>query len=1292
MADELAEQLKRLSPEEQAEFRRLLKQGFAEEAPETVKPAWWQTPFVKAREVFPAPFEAMEWVGEHIEKPWAAGITAPFTPPTAEGAGKSWLEREIAEYEAWESPKFAKGLAEISTPVYWIPVGGAIAGGGKLMGRMGMRGAAAPVEALGRGVTRVEMLPGELVTKGVKKGIRAVKPTPELAYARPPGMRAAEVKPPTETISSKSSRVRGPYDPVTPGEIRLQALPPMRTLEEHLAATYPPDIVDNLMTTLAKAPGGRKTIQLIDQRAVADTDALTLALAASARRVESEAIAKGAVQPLAAMNPKRLFGYGDDMMVPEALLRMPNQSRAIGDVMRFPGHYNLNAAQRAYIEQGYKILDDIKLLAKEYGVPFKERTMKGGHYWPMTTEGRLVAVNQASGAMRPIAHEGELLAGEIARIEAGGSIINKPLEHVTQLEGMQAGVKYLPPTEQIESYAKQWLDRLGDYEVREYARAMARAAGEKVTTLERMGQIREITVAAGLEVSNLKYIRRAVLDAKAGKKLHESTLKAVSKRAQQIGEGTPAMKEMRGEIISTALRRANNIADKKKRAPILDPINRQLRNELRDAQEVLKPLRAEYKHARELAALPKAYETTIRSGVFAGDIYPVEIGNALNKVYGDRANAILANLEKVAAVPRMTMAGMDFGATQIHLLPLLFRAPERWAKAFAMQFRAFKNPESVSKYLTENAEVAAEMARQGTVLGGHSEFMQAAGLTARVARKVPVAGEPLAQVIGKFESSFTGALTVGQVETYKALRSMARTPEEIAQVNAYVRSITGTLDSRLLGLPAGQRAAEAALIAFAPRYTRSLFAAMRYTMRSGVTQKEALRTMGQLAAGSAALYYAICTMAGQEPKLDPTRGDFMTIRIKDTNVGLGSGYMAITRLMANVADAAASEPARFGKINPLDPDSWRDNPFAKFMRGRTSVLSGTSIDILTGRTYLGEPLDSVPDVLREEVVGNMLPFWAAGYITDDPRPGLAQLPVEMFGMRAWEKTYYERRNELFDKYAQEDYGMDFDQLIEERGELYRDMLIDAHPDLRKAVEKAEARTAEYGGVEEKTWFKYKEEMGKIDQRTSDELWKAHNAVDAGVMTAREFRFKTAEIYAESRAMRKVIEEDPQYKTVMEFFDSPVDKSDMYIGDIAFHEYAEAVFAKDLEDEYGVYQYDEAERRKQAILVKYGSDIYDYIQNRLSYGKDEPGMMKLLRKARDVLDPYWGVQSTVLRRYGISAEKFDEYKGAEGEARVRLLMESPQLIRAEKEIQLMRQAMRRDNYEIDRYYRLFYARS
>jgi hypothetical protein len=110
---------------------------------ETVNPfgedvEWWEKPKVIGEDLMGKVGEAIskvpilpdalkfvtpvfEFIHEEIEKPWAAIVTAPWSPDIPWNRGESWLDHEKRAYDAWKAPTYIKGAAEFSMPLWWLP-------------------------------------------------------------------------------------------------------------------------------------------------------------------------------------------------------------------------------------------------------------------------------------------------------------------------------------------------------------------------------------------------------------------------------------------------------------------------------------------------------------------------------------------------------------------------------------------------------------------------------------------------------------------------------------------------------------------------------------------------------------------------------------------------------------------------------------------------------------------------------------------------------------------------------------------------------------------------------------------------------------------------------------------------------------------------------------------------------------------------------------------------------------------------------------------------------------------
>lgn len=656
---------------------------------------------------------------------------------------------------------------------------------------------------------------------------------------------------------------------------------------------------------------------------------------------------------------------------------------------------------------------------------------------------------------------------------------------------------------------------------------------------------------------------------------------------------------------------------KKARTQSLKELRAMSEKQLGAAQAELAPLAREFQHEKLKASYAEVgTEIEVR-----GQIYPAEIGEPIAKFYENNVNDTLKALEKGVEVLRMGQSGYDLGVEFLHLLPTTLYDPQAWAKGTQHMVSGLFDMKDRLKYMEKNWDAISEMKQYG-IGTGPAEMVAAAG-EGGVLTKIPV----VKQVTGAFESSFSSALLVAKTELWKSLRSKMMVngvldPERAARYAAFIRNMTGTLETKMLGIGPNQRAFENVALMYASRYTRAGFAIMDDAIRGGVTRKESIRALTSFAVASAAMYYGICKATGQEPQFDPSKpGRFMTLKVGNSRVGIGGFHSALLRFLIG----AVANP---GDI--INPDDWQDSGVVRFIRGRASIPTSIAWDVLSRQTYLGDPIEDMGDFTKEEVARRILPFWVSDWaLPQNQRPGAVEPVAQFFGLRAFGMSYAETRDDLRNKYAQQDFGGSWDEV----NKLQQKMLLDEHPDLAEVTELAEINYSEHGGPNAKEWRQYKLETQRINDYVDTELTEQDAALSAGKITPKEFRLATDKIYSQGRAMKQMLESDDRFSSVFAFFNDPSkDTSQLDAFDVAYADYCNQLYSDDLEDQYGQYNYAEAERRKQAIRQKYGESAYQYVQERLSYGDDVPGAMARLRKDRETLKPYWQIADQAWAAY------------------------------------------------------------
>ncbi|KKL69322.1 hypothetical protein LCGC14_2116110, partial [marine sediment metagenome] len=214
---------------------------------------------------------------------------------------------------------------------------------------------------------------------------------------------------------------------------------------------------------------------------------------------------------------------------------------------------------------------------------------------------------------------------------------------------------------------------------------------------------------------------------------------------------------------------------------------------------------------------------------------------------------------------RMTAALMDFALPFIHGLPTLGRRPDVWARSAKFHYQAWFDPTIQARFLRSHIDTFKRMARSGTPIGD-PEFFAALRVGEgvsfdKLARLIP--GGTTAQNIirlggkqtaGRFMASYNMGLAANRAFLFEAMEVGWKGSED--ELWAFIRNMTGGLDTRALGLTPARRGVESMWLAFSPRLLRSTVALIA-DLRLGPINprgRAAWRALGQLSAGATGLY------------------------------------------------------------------------------------------------------------------------------------------------------------------------------------------------------------------------------------------------------------------------------------------------------------------------------------------------------------------------------------------------------------------------------------------------------
>ncbi len=395
-------------------------------------------------------------------------------------------------------------------------------------------------------------------------------------------------------------------------------------------------------------------------------------------------------------------------------------------------------------------------------------------------------------------------------------------------------------------------------------------------------------------------------------------------------------------------------------------------------------------------------------------IFPEENLRTLESMLGP-ANVAMQSVARVAAVPRLTQAGLlDMAQGSIQMATVFYRRPGNWAKGMASGFREAFQPGAFQRWAAESPVARDAIAHDVQVVGSFEpvEAIVGGGLLEK-------AGQTrVGKVLTAFARAFDASIGVTKAWEYDALARISKKAgepdDELFRIGSYVNTKLGTTNTREMGVSATQRAAESGFGFFSPRYTRSIPGFLAWTMSKGIPARDARESLFLLMLGGAGTFYGLARASGMSHdetvhRLDPrSRGQFMSIPVFGNEMGFGSAWRSYIKFMGDLARA-----------DSWDFDSWDDaalnNPLVRFLRSRTSPVTGTLMDFMTGADFIGREvsisqfIDS-PELLVDYAVESILPFSIDAIM--EARGGLvgkaATFAAEFAGGRSFPQSAFTR--------------------------------------------------------------------------------------------------------------------------------------------------------------------------------------------------------------------------------------------------------------------------------------------
>ena len=410
----------------------------------------------------------------------------------------------------------------------------------------------------------------------------------------------------------------------------------------------------------------------------------------------------------------------------------------------------------------------------------------------------------------------------------------------------------------------------------------------------------------------------------------------------------------------------------------------------------------------ERARTARYGEATVAASAFQGRILtgPEARANAeaLNKAFTTQFGPIdnmIAQVNKANAVSRYFVLAGDASAFMIQLIAFPMRFPRTTAKAMAGFVDALFNEKALAAYLARNNQAIQEARNLVLSKGGQTEYTEAF----RTIRWLTAKYSP-GRLLVPFQRAFEAALDTAGIELWKGMRHRATTPQKVAEIEQFINEVRGVTSSARLGVSPQIRAGETAVF-LAPRYNRAFAAWATDVISGGLRGEEARKSLGALIAGTIAIAIAIGKARGESDEeiarhLIPGTNDFLTWDLWGQRVGPGSKVRSSLMLAGRIAQ---------------DPQDTVGH-VARFTRAQLAPVPGKSIDVVTGRNFIGEPTRPGRNVgWGEGMLGfgknvlaeGMMPISLQGVAMEggEIEERAVRGAVEFFGGRAYPITPYQ---------------------------------------------------------------------------------------------------------------------------------------------------------------------------------------------------------------------------------------------------------------------------------------------
>lgn len=631
--------------------------------------------------------------------------------------------------------------------------------------------------------------------------------------------------------------------------------------------------------------------------------------------------------------------------------------------------------------------------------------------------------------------------------------------------------------------------------------------------------------------------------------------------------------------------------------------------------------------AREAAMTKKVGEAEIAAPAFKGKILTgpdaKETMQTVSDTFRPQFSKVLGEINKFNAVVRYFMLAGDISYPSIQLIFMMGENPKAFAGAMRGAVHSIFSPKFHDAQIAQHkdvidrhpnmmlsirgrTEMTEAMAKGGWLSGESHLFPQGERYMKSLGLLVPrAAGKVGGKLLTPFQRGMESALDLAGIYLALANEHMATTPEQLADLDQWINEFRGLTSSSRIGVTTLERQRERGAI-LAPQYNRAIAGWLWSLTRGGLRGHLARRSLARGMVPIVAMAVAISLLRGEDKDeiiehLNPNSPNFFTWDIAGQKVGPGSKVRSLLKLFAQSAE------------NPDDLMEFSmDNPALRFMRGNASPAVSTGIDLLTGKSYIGDPTrDGMLSFSKEVLAGNLLPIWVQSTLLEGGNTGGRSVRglAEFFGWRAYPESLWDEVGRLKDRYAQQDFRTAWEDLNREQTDTVRAN----HPDLTELEERARVEQAERGNEFEHAFYVIREEAVK---ERNDALENAATLLLGGTLTKYDYdkeRGYARPYYSGGMAALYGLRDrlDPKaIKDIQEWLNENQKPEDKALD--AYQEYR----ANLINDAELPRDWDEIEALGDQFLSKYSKNTQDYVRRNLNrWINDLPENAKQIELAR-----------------------------------------------------------------------------